>query len=1699
MSVRDEDFRDAVRLFYPLGLRYLSRAANDGKTEPSAHGEKCPIVRLYGVSPSVVRPEHMTSDKRSIRRGVDRVMMRFLQFDVPEYFNLYISIVAENEIENVQRTQRFIRTFVADRLLMNRKRKETASDSYGPNACIGGSSQQQSESTSSSKCSPFKTFGSTTAGRGAGGKRKDIAKEKSDLLTNLKLHLVFDDTTHGISSLYDFADSLARSYRYEDNGCEGLAKMDMQIDSKLYVCRFSDESLFHAVTEFLETNECNWKVVYRVPALRGQDYLRFSLDLYVRNKRLEEFARFQARRAKFSQMFGYRTNSCYEHLIEKSNVSSSLDQRAEVRLRQYLDDRCKRSGHSESEKNRGSFDHRVNGNSETLFQPGIDMYENFAFGEWCVMRKDTVVRIDRTMFEHLLLSDSDFLTVVERCPTIVSDVFCKPLTFVPSVIWDLETIAARPGTLPRGTSADEKIVSIAVTIDRHSVDEEKRCPSIVWVLVPEPLSEHERSSVEAMDLTSDGNLKGLDYRVDCEIHSYRDERAMLVDFCSAMVSQAPLLCTFFGIRPEFAHMYRDVVSFLVGHNSVGYDFQFIVDRSIFFGYTELTRHLTRRVRGDVRDQILMYTFHDAQLAIDTYLFLRARMRNLPSYDLGSVLRKYECELAKGDLDARDIRFFYNAIGDEARMRELRVDSNESRLQYYRKFLLYNLFDCVSIIGLLDKLAFAVYSDATVKYFRAPLNVACYSGNSKLLPSLFFADMLLHGKEVLCIRSRNTSMCAVETNAKRIADLFDQMKLVCDAISEQLESAGISIATKFYLHLFRGFDVSLCSADDLEENDNTRSRGRKRTDYDDNDVYDDSEDDDYEENEAFRASRVNERLPKHVRPSDREYHPAALCMMQYGRTVECSVKIDQSNASRPWRSADRSGRASRSNAKWKNLSDLTSTVAFERIVTEQIPFTENELDLLRVAEKTYIGGMNYAKSCHARNPILMDFNSFYPSIIRHFDLDFNNVAVFTVFKLLLLIGSLDMLRNLLQYRVIRMFDYTPEASASEFVNCEFYDDPRFEKLRSPSSNVPRRWYEGVEIDSIEHLVLSTKHFSRRVLIVWRKSNGSVLARIITRALEARAVLKQQRKKNPNDKVLESKENMAKVLANGTYGYLNFMMSVIFSRATAAAVTTLCRKTFVETCFIIEDPATLLAFNVELFESFYVVTRYVDTDGAVAVVLRKGGSNVTPIVLRVSIEDGTSFTVDCANFLTVNELPASKELTVNEYLDILGRRKADFVKLVNDRLGMQFVTLAPEENNAVAATIFGRKKYTLLKLCAPSAPLSGISQSAISVDGNATGLSGEARLHRTLARLFVLKKTGFEKNAQLPLKLMYERLLRNAMLLNHVFSLGTRDDFVAKILDHCSMLYSIFDTLYDMWRVAVHNSKRSKQGLNCSVSGKNELNLKSFASSIALNVRQCGGKVAEFIDKILREYQYDPGDRVKVLRVFDVSSRALQRTRSVRDFTNLRVVLYDTADSEFVLLDDAIDKIDDYVPDFLYFLGGHGTYMYQCVEGQQTLRDGKSDLVLRDSTSDDVMSMSKFRPLSNLFHATWFWDRILREKHVAAFGRDAVHYAISWKKDQLSNSFVERLSDTCHQMRLDTADKKLMDKAFPDFTINRAGGKSAIAPPHLLYNGRFERRWFARDVNERVELAKSVYFSEDSIDRERVDKFIRSKFIEFTETV
>ena len=123
-----------------------------------------------------------------------------------------------------------------------------------------------------------------------------------------------------------------------------------------------------------------------------------------------------------------------------------------------------------------------------------------------------------------------------------------------------------------------------------------------------------------------------------------------------------------------------------------------------------------------------------------------------------------------------------------------------------------------------------------------------------------------------------------------------------------------------------------------------------------------------------------------------------------------------------------------------------------------------------------------------------------------------------------------------------------------------------------------------MDNVELLVASSKLLARRVLIVWRKEGGSAVSRLVTAALERRAVWKKLRREAPNDKMLESRELMEKLLANGTYGYLNFKRSVIFSRATAAAVTLLCRNAFARTRLILESE--------ELLRRYYpqVVCRY-----------------------------------------------------------------------------------------------------------------------------------------------------------------------------------------------------------------------------------------------------------------------------------------------------------------------------------------------------------------------------------------------------------------------------------------------------------------------------------------------------------------------------
>lgn len=797
-------------------------------------------------------------------------------------------------------------------------------------------------------------------------------------------------------------------------------------------------------------------------------------------------------------------------------------------------------------------------------------------------------------------------------------------------------------------------------------------------------------------------------------------------------------------------------------------------------------------------------------------------------------------------------------------------------------------------------------------------------------------------------------------------------------------------------------------------------------------------------------------------------------------------------------------------------------------------SEAESELLRVHEKTYIGGLNFARASHIRDPVLMDYNSFYPSIIRHYELDVNNVAVVTVLKLLLLIRPLSKLRELIEHRVLRIFDYTPEHSVEVYVNLDVFRSARFSDIFVPAPFARRDWYEGIELDNVELLVASSKLLSRRLLVVWRKESGSAVSRLVSAALERRAVWKKQRRLSPNDKMLESRELMEKLLANGTYGYLNFKRSVIFSRATAAAVTLLCRNAFARTRYILESEELLERFDSRLAKQFKVDVNYIDTDGCIVSLRRVVTNNSSTLLsskesaassqpcgktLQTKLASDTeqhviesdtkpnvssniclnasksqridttlgTFSTNLPNIskatrglvgfkLTENSdtigievspgksicvsrslllfpEPMSKNISLEDYLRIVTERKTRFADLVNEMLGMRHVVLAAEEQNAIAATIFGRKKYALLKLVSRPVPRLSCSD------------------------CFAMKKTGFEKNAPTPIKRIYDTLFKNVMLLNHTSGLVHSERFVCKILDHRAILYCIFDSLLLEWRRAI-----------------NEDTLNSFSTRVPLNPKQTGGKLSEFIERTLREHQYNQGDRVSVLRLLRIDDRSLTTLPRIHDASGVPVIIYDTTDSEFVLLDEARGHINDYMLDFRLFLGGHLTYLYQCIEGQQTLRDGQLETVATNHQS--CLKMRTLRGITMLFYSTWLWERVLAPRHRQTFGTQSLNfYALNWRGTDIRTTLTRLQRELmclnlAHVLNSESENPEntqaLLDKVFPNDLRQHMQNNEFLAPPPLLFYDCFAKKWLHFEEHS-LNLTRDSLFSWIDLDEERLERY------------
>lgn len=1668
-STHNENGSEPFSLVYPLAVEFDKRA---------------PRVNVETLVFGVLNPLHLREPKRKLRENDIFLFKRTVSMDWKH--NLYILINSKEESYNVNFTTILLRqAFEVNRSIKKySERKTFYQGAYRD--CYHTNSGDDAEKKLSKRDKCTKLNEKNTRKRPAFSIYPDsefVRRQQhygDDAPVSIKLTLALANVESSMTSLYEFSSLFGHRFDYEghqhntvsatgnlannlpDHHYQSIAdesNLKFKRLSNLYVCSFDNRYDFQTALDYLTNNCANWNDIYDIPVGLDDDCIRFSLDMFIRNMQFENEIQRRQRRYELISGNGLKSSVLTQLSHLKMDSPSILaneyvtcetddDFAAEVLLERAFASGFKcNTPVSSSEKAEQSSNQRENSRQK------IDIFACFSMANWSVYNNvnHLITSVDRDAFERLLIkSNTAFFQSLETPfpKKRLDQLYDTPLLFVPSIIWDLETIALNPCTVPRGVAGDESLVSIALVMQRPAIDLFRL--AMVWVLVPNSLDRSERENIAKQSLLRVEHEHNL--HQPPTLICYTDEQAMLYDFCALMTINFPILYTYGNISLSHLPAYRDLCTFLIGHNSIGYDYTFILNRCIYFGFDDLRVHLTRKMNNYTANGMsALYTFNDAQICIDTLCFLRTRMRHLSAFDLQSVLRFYDCEITKINLDAVQIRHFYNTLhtlSNKSKQnsaypltthKHYAAISKKARLPYFTEFLRYNLFDCLSLCDLLEKLSFMQYITTVMRTFSVPLESALYRGNSRLLPSLLINDCLREKREFLVPGHENQSIFSVDKGG---VSFVEEFRSWLAGRSERLSSA-LSIRIE-YQPLFDYF------------------------------------------------SPIPSHHLHHI------YNPYVE-FVEYMRTLCWENSLDEPESDNSHLMNNHSASAQNPSAFHENLSwSLENELnRFHSFNTFALP-CERQLDLLRIGEKTYVGGMNYADPCHVKHPILMDYNSFYPSIIRHYQLDVNNVAIFTVKKLLLAIRPIVLLEQIIQCGVFRIFDYTALQDVDIYVNKAIFSSPHFHAIFKPKPHCRREWHEGIEIDSLDLLLASSKSLERRVLVLIKKIDHSVIDRVVTEALLRRETWKKKKRENPNDKIIQSRELMDKLLANGTYGYLNYGKSVIFSRATASAVTLLCRNAFCKTRFIIESDALLSSLNLDPNRLAARVI-YIDTDGCIVFIQKKTaffpdnhpGQKTAMFNIKSKIANKANSLRISLPLLDIFNTPEQRIasspskviLDANRDLPLLSINKDVFVKKINAFLNMQHVTLAAEHHNAIAASVFATKKYALYKidsLCPPKE---------------------------------VIKKTGFESNAAVPIKALYDVVLRNIALLNHGYDFVLSQRFICKITQHRAFFYAIFDKLYAGWQsaLAAHRLQKKRQYYSLSDNphnadeadypGDNEptempgsrYKLADFASRIPLNPKENKGKLSEFIDSVLNKFQYNIGDRVSVIKL-----AAIDANQSITINTpSGAYMLYDLTDSQFELFDIARQNIEQVLPDFKYLLGGHATYLYQCIEGCQSLRDRSSIQKepvawanaeafichLRTmeqegyvspvgdplSTSIDKSDISQpapqntlylrtFNAIYDLHYATWLWQRILSKRIESRF-HDRV--LLHW------NSHVKM---NIKKMTQDLVDGNLL-------ASDMISKEIPCVPPKIL-SFSFFKKWLTRDNDAFDRLVFDALFCEPS---------------------
>lgn len=1359
-----------MRLVYPLTVSAVDVRRQHSYATHSAVRLNC--LSLASFADADVRPGSVTHDASRVY-----VSQQCLELQWPHH--LYVLVAKQDEAVNLQYLHWLtVHALHLHRLCRMRDSTDQRRRQQQQAARTGGGCSQELRGVDHQQHSDDSTADATTdaAASHAASSPSGTSAPQRDRRWSVEYELVLYDVGTALTSPYDCISELDESWTRLDKpasatdpsartassraaaapqsaaspspATRNTAITALTRQNNLYRLRVQTMAELRFLVEHFRDNAHYWSRRFSVPVNLLSDHWRFALDVYVTN------LRFQISR---------------QQLAASGLLDSTVSDHGSGDMYRRLLHKWKGSLHEATAALR--FDQ-------------LDLRRWFACGHWCLLDEKVISVVPPEEFAHcartMLGLDAQLAP-----DALLQRMFDAPLSFIPRVVWDIETIARGKGTIPRGVAADQRLSSVVVVYERPALDRGRVV--VIWVLAPEHMSADEIGALQVLGdaARNDDRLQVAHVR----LHVYRDERALLLDFLADMFLNLSLLTEFMGLAPSPTTLarYADLASLLVGYNSIEYDYQFLLDRCLFFGTRDFAPAILalRRFASPARPLCHAYVFNEAQICLDEMQLLMARNRQLKSYKLASVLKVYGCDIDKLDFSAVEIRGLYYA--DPPR-------PPADAMAFMRDVLRYNVFDCLSLCSLLNRSSFAQHMTVMMDYFFAELDKVMYKGNSSLLPTLIQLDSMRDKREMAVVRQpqRNNFLCA----ASRVepAVFTDNQRL--------LQSR---------------YNLVLC----LE----AVPRGVELT---------------------ATANPFNALLVYH-----------RLMMMRVCTPADTTLAMP-------------------------DIADLFSGQA--------VLCPANEMEMLRVGEKTYIGGMNYADAGHSKYPILMDYNSFYPSIIRSYVLDVCKVAVLDL-KQLFLTLPVPLIECLLATKNLRLFDYTSPEDVAYTVD-----------LAAHRRLVGSEWHEAVEYTTLEQLVRTTRYLGRRFLALVYSPAPSTIDTIVTKALERRAVFKRRKRENPGDVVVQFMEMMEKLLANSLYGYMNFAQSAIFSRATAAAVTLLCRNAFCRTRRIIESRELMAttALDPDLYR-FRVI--YIDTDGCIFVLTRRHRNDRSVALPPHHAPPHVPW------FQLYVDLPPADTVAVYDRL----------TDTVNRLLNLPHVLLAAEHYDASAVCVFATKKYVLLK-----------------------GVEGQ------------VKRTGFESNAAQPIRDMYELVLRNALCAFHTYRLVEFQRFVVRIRHHRLFFFAIFDYLYASWLDTV------------TPDGSKRYTLQHFGINRPLNPKDTKGEMSSFIDRVLYEFQYAAGERVWILKIVDPDTAVQSGT------------LY-SARGRFVLLEELeASGLADVIPNFKFYLGGYARYLYQCIEGHQTLRQSVRE------TREPIEAGYYLDSFQSIFSYSWgaWLFRTLRARGVSA---------------------------------------------------------------------------------------------------------------------